>query len=98
MVRAAERTRHLNDSATLALRLGRAPPYGNAMTTDAEETEAAPAASEANDKTGWTKPALIGLGGAVASAAIAAAVIYAGRAKRKQVDKLAAAEKTPPTD
>ncbi|MBP6030758.1 MAG: hypothetical protein KA533_04950 [Sphingobium sp.] len=59
---------------------------------------------EAQDETtaekssGWTKPALIGLGGAVASAAIAAAVIYAGRSRRKNVDKLAAAERTPPTD
>ena len=36
---------------------------------------------------------------AALSAAIAAAVIYAGRSKKKKpVDKLAAAEKTPPTD
>lgn len=69
------------------------------MTTDAHDTLPETPEEVAPDKgTSWTKPALIGLGGAVASAAIAAAVIYAGRSKRKKVDKLAAAEKTPPTD
>ncbi len=69
------------------------------MTTDTDETLPEITADAAQDKgASWARPALIGLGGAVASAAIAAAVIYAGRSKRKKVDKLAAAEKTPPTD
>tara|TARA_B110001454_G_C12710076_1_gene430347 strand:- start:1351 stop:1560 length:210 start_codon:yes stop_codon:yes gene_type:complete len=69
------------------------------MTTDTDETPHETTDDATQDKgASWTKPALIGLGGAVASAAIAAAVIYAGRSKRKKVDKLAAAEKTPPTD
>lgn len=68
------------------------------MTTDITKPAAPATADEPDVASGWTKPALIGLGGAVASAAIAAAVIYAGRSKRKKVDKLAAAEKTPPTD
>lgn len=69
------------------------------MTTETDETlPQTPDDSAQTKGASWTKPALIGLGGAVASAALAAAVIYAGRSKRKKVDKLAAAEKTPPTD
>lgn len=71
------------------------------MTTETDDTFL-PATTkdkaEVESSSPWTRPALIGLGGAVASAAIAAAVIYAGRSKRKQVDKLGAAKKTPPTD
>jgi len=76
-----------------------AQPYGVAMTKDSNDTPPPAAPDEKSDGSNWAKPALIGIGGAVASAAIAAAVIYAGRSKKKKpVDKLAAAEKTPPTD
>lgn len=69
------------------------------MTTDNDNTPPSAAPDGKSDGSSWAKPALIGIGGAVASAAIAAAVIYAGRSKKKKpVDKLAAAEKTPPTD
>lgn len=68
------------------------------MTSENDETPPSAASDEKSGGPGWAKPALIGIGGAVASAAIAAAMIYVGRTKKKSVDKLAAAAKTPPTD
>ncbi len=73
-------------------------PYGAAMTTENNDTPPPAPSDEKSGGSGWAKPALIGIGGAVASAAIAAAMIYVGRSKKKSVDKLAAAAKTPPTD
>lgn len=54
--------------------------------------------TQKDDKRGKGK-LLIGIGGAVASAGLAAALLYSGKSKKKKAeDKLAAAELTPPTD
>lgn len=64
--------------------------------------EGAPGGDEAETTSGTASSgrskALLGIGGAVGSAALVAALLYAGRSRRKNVDKLAAAESTPPTD